>query len=327
MNISNLLSDEVLDSEDPETENPVFESWQSSLTDYLSSLQDIDPLYKPDLKLFANQVEINSSMRSILLDWIVQVCALFNFERETYYMTLSAIDRYLSMNNVSKTELQLIGLACLYIACKREESYPPRASDFANTTNNAFTVEEILSSENKILKSLKWQMCPGTFYNILNALLEEWDKFVLFVFSDLIQQWTSNSEELSRILITFKQKNKFSYQRFSETMQLLDVSTLDFNVYKFNTVKFISSILYLMVTRSFLLTNYEILPRRDEFEEIFEYSNVVERLLIQFLLSTVQISSVETLIGSIQFLESFRNFPFQTDFTLFANSGKFVKDI
>ena len=128
-------------------------------------------------------------------------------------------------------------------------------------------------------------------------------------------------------MITFKQKNKFSYQRFSETMQLLDVSTLDFNVYKFNTVKFISSILYLMVTRSFLLTNYEILPRRDEFEEIFEYSNVVERLLIQFLLSTVQISSVETLIGSIQFLESFRNFPFQTDFTLFANSGKFVKDI
>ena len=110
-------------------------------------------------------------------------------------------------------------------------------------------------------------------------------------------------------------------------MQLLDVSTLDFNVYKFNTVKFISSILYLMVTRSFLLTNYEILPRRDEFEEIFEYSNVVERLLIQFLLSTVQISSVETLIGSIQFLESFRNFPFQTDFTLFANSEKFVKDI
>ena len=88
-------------------------------------------------------------------------------------MTLSAIDRYLSMNNVSKTELQLIGLACLYIACKREESYPPRALDFANTTNNAFTVEEILSSENKILKSLKWQMCPGTFYNILNALLEE----------------------------------------------------------------------------------------------------------------------------------------------------------
>ena len=128
-------------------------------------------------------------------------------------------------------------------------------------------------------------------------------------------------------MITFKQKNKFSYQRFSETMQLLDVSTLDFNVYKFNTVKFISSILYLMVTRSFLLTKYEILPRRDEFEEIFEYSNVVDRLLIQFLLSTVQISSVETLIGSIQFLESFRNFPFQTDFTLFANSGKFVKDI
>ena len=85
----------------------------------------------------------------------MEVCSVLNFKRETYYIALSALDRYISVVKVNRNELQLIGLTCLYIACKREEITSPGILDFAKTADNAYSVQDIRHMENKILLSLK----------------------------------------------------------------------------------------------------------------------------------------------------------------------------
>ena len=49
------------------------------------------------------QPEINSKMRAILIDWLIQVHLKFNLLQETLYLTISIIDRYLQVRKLMKS--------------------------------------------------------------------------------------------------------------------------------------------------------------------------------------------------------------------------------
>ena len=53
--------------------------------------------FKSEYNYMNNQKEINEQMRSILVDWIIDVHGKFGFCDETLYMTVSIIDRYSSI--------------------------------------------------------------------------------------------------------------------------------------------------------------------------------------------------------------------------------------
>ena len=76
-----------------------------------------------------SQVEINSKMRGILADWIIEVHQKFDLMPESLYLTMYIIDRYLSMQPVLRRELQLVGVSALLIACKYEEIWAPEVQD------------------------------------------------------------------------------------------------------------------------------------------------------------------------------------------------------
>ena len=46
----------------------------------------------------AKQAQINSKMRAILIDWLIQVHNRFTLLQETLYLTVSIIDRYLAVS-------------------------------------------------------------------------------------------------------------------------------------------------------------------------------------------------------------------------------------
>ena len=46
----------------------------------------------------------------------------------------------------------------MLIACKYEEIYPPIVKDFVYITDNAYTKEEILSMERKMLQTLDFNI-------------------------------------------------------------------------------------------------------------------------------------------------------------------------
>lgn len=50
-------------------------------------------------------------MRSILLDWLNEVREVYKLHRETFYLAVDFLDRYLgTTTNTPKSKLQLIGI-------------------------------------------------------------------------------------------------------------------------------------------------------------------------------------------------------------------------
>ena len=118
-----------------------------------------------------NQTHINERMRAILVDWLVEVHLKFKLVPETLYLTVNLIDRYLSVKEVKRPKLQLIGVSCLLIASKYEEIYPPELRDLVYVCDRAYSGNEILEMEGGILKALGYQVTtPSAFYFLLRDL-------------------------------------------------------------------------------------------------------------------------------------------------------------
>jgi G2/mitotic-specific cyclin-B, other len=77
-------------------------------------------------------------MRSILVDWLIEVHLKFKLLPETLFITVSIIDRFLEKVRVQKSRLQLVGVTALFIASKYEEIYPPELKDFVYITDGAY---------------------------------------------------------------------------------------------------------------------------------------------------------------------------------------------
>ena len=111
---------------------------------------------KPTYNYMKNQKEINEKMRSILIDWLIDVHFKFGFTDETLFMTTSIIDRYLSVNQISRTNFQLLGITALMIATKHEEIDLPKIGDFIYITDNAYVKEEVIKMEQDVLSTLNY---------------------------------------------------------------------------------------------------------------------------------------------------------------------------
>ena len=126
---------------------------------------------KPIYTYMKNQKEINDQMRSILVDWIIDVHHKFGFTDETLFMTILIIDRYCSIEQVTRIKYQCLGITALMIACKHEEINVPKVEDFIYITDNAYTKEEVFKMENDVLSKLNFSLLypsPIKFYEYLS---------------------------------------------------------------------------------------------------------------------------------------------------------------
>ena len=99
-------------------------------------------------------------MRTLLVDWLVQVAQEFNLLQETLYLTVATLDRFLqkNANKFDKSKLQLIGVSSMFIACKYEEMYAPEIGDFTHISDNDCSESSIRKMEIKILDSLGFDL-------------------------------------------------------------------------------------------------------------------------------------------------------------------------
>ncbi|GMT01277.1 hypothetical protein PENTCL1PPCAC_23451, partial [Pristionchus entomophagus] len=104
-------------------------------------------------ELFLSDKKVTAKMRSILVDWIVQVHQRFHLLPETLHLTVYIVDRYLEKANVEKTELQLVGVCAMLAASKYEETYCPELKDFEFITDNAFNKKQMLRMEVGVVKA------------------------------------------------------------------------------------------------------------------------------------------------------------------------------
>lgn len=100
--------------------------------------------------------EISPRMRSILIDWLIQVHNRFGLLQETLFLCIGILDRYLQqkIKEIGRKKLQLVGITAMWIAAKYEEIYAPEVNDFVYITDNAYASSELRKMELDILKTL-----------------------------------------------------------------------------------------------------------------------------------------------------------------------------
>lgn len=117
------------------------------------------------------QTDIDQNMRGILIDWLYDIHDKCHYKDETLYQMIWIIDTYLSMVQVPRAKLQLVGAAALLISCKEHEITFLKLHEIAFLTANAYTTEEIAKMENTILKKLSFNIIAPSqldFYNIIS---------------------------------------------------------------------------------------------------------------------------------------------------------------
>jgi G2/mitotic-specific cyclin 3/4 len=108
------------------------------------------------------QTEIQWSMRSVLMDWVIQVHGRFNLLPETLFLAVNFIDRFLSVKVVSLGKLQLVGATALFLAAKYEEINCPSVQEIVYMVESSYSVDEILKAERYMLSMLNFDLgFPG----------------------------------------------------------------------------------------------------------------------------------------------------------------------
>lgn len=116
----------------------------------------------PDPNYMEHQDELKWEMRSVLIDWVVQVHNRFNLLPETLFLTINYIDRFLSKRKVSLSRFQLVGAVALFIAAKYEEINCPTVQEVVYMADNAYSIEDFLKAERFMIDVLEFDMgWPG----------------------------------------------------------------------------------------------------------------------------------------------------------------------
>ncbi|XP_066440112.1 G1/S-specific cyclin-E1 isoform X2 [Eleutherodactylus coqui] len=216
-----------------------------------------DITYLRDKNAFQRHPELQENMRSILLDWLMEVCEVYKLHRETFYLAQDFFDRFMATEeNVVKTRLQLIGISSLFIAAKLEEIYPPKLHQFAYITDGACTEDEILSMELLIMKALKWRLAPMTLVSWLNVFLQ-----------------VAYSRDLQHFLLT-----QYPQQTYIQLVELLDLCILDVGCLEYSYSVLAASALYHfcnaeLVTR---VTGYEWTDLEACIEYVVPYAMMIK---------------------------------------------------
>ncbi|KAL1408728.1 B-type cyclin [Vanrija albida] len=122
--------------------------------DIFAHMEELEVATMPNPRYMEFQTEIEWTMRTTLIDWLLQVHLRYHMLPETLWIAVNLVDRFLSVRVVSLNKLQLVGVTAMFIAAKYEEILAPSVDEFVYMTENGYSKEEILKGERIILQTL-----------------------------------------------------------------------------------------------------------------------------------------------------------------------------
>eukprot|EP00095_Tigriopus_kingsejongensis_P001224 maker-scaffold160_size295910-snap-gene-0.6 protein:Tk01224 transcript:maker-scaffold160_size295910-snap-gene-0.6-mRNA-1 annotation:"g2 mitotic-specific cyclin-a" len=152
----------------------VFDS-EEYLDDIYTHLRSIETKHVAKSNYMIKQPDITFSMRGILIDWLIEVGEEYKLHQETLYLAVNYIDRFLSFMSVQRPKLQLVGTACMFIAAKYEEIYPPDVGEFVYITDDTYSKKQVLRMEHLVLKVLGFDLAVPTPLVFVNLFARQTD--------------------------------------------------------------------------------------------------------------------------------------------------------
>lgn len=159
---------EDLDEED--IDDPLMVS--EYVNDIFPYLRELEYKTLPDSQYLFNQKQLKPKMRSILVDWLVEMHLRFRLLPETLFLAINIMDRFMSLEIVQIDKLQLLATGSLFIAAKYEEVFSPSVKNYAYFTDGSYTEEEILQAEKFVLTVLNFDLSYPNPMNFLRRILK-----------------------------------------------------------------------------------------------------------------------------------------------------------
>lgn len=133
-------------------------------------LHELERKTLPDPNYLFEQTQLKPKMRSILVDWLVEMHQKFRLLPETLFLAINIMDRFMSVEVVQIDKLQLLATGSLFIAAKYEEVFSPSVKNYAYFTDESYTEDQILQAEKYILTILNFDLNYPNPMNFLRRI-------------------------------------------------------------------------------------------------------------------------------------------------------------
>ncbi|CAI4227312.1 unnamed protein product [Auanema sp. JU1783] len=102
--------------------------------------------------------------REQAIEWIYDVSKEERCDADIFPLAVSLMDRFLSIQNIFKTDIQVLAGVCLFIASKVKAPQPLNAQRMSYYTADSVQVHDFLAWELLVLSQLDWDInCPTAF--------------------------------------------------------------------------------------------------------------------------------------------------------------------
>ena len=116
-------------------------------------------------ELLFNNTSLNSQMRNIVVNWLIEVSNMIKLQTKTTILAISYLDTFINNNNeIHKENFQIYGIVCLDLASKMTEIYAPDIYDYEIISKGKVTTDDIIENEIIVYDSLNHKLIQPTLY-------------------------------------------------------------------------------------------------------------------------------------------------------------------
>ncbi|KAE9416820.1 hypothetical protein Angca_004042 [Angiostrongylus cantonensis] len=116
------------------------------------------------------QEHIEPVHREQAVEWICDVAKEEKCDADVFPLAVSLIDRFLSLQNIFRQDIQVLAGVCLFIASKVKAPQPMNAAKVAYYTADSVKVHDVLSWELLVLAHLNWEITSPTGFDFFDHL-------------------------------------------------------------------------------------------------------------------------------------------------------------
>ena len=123
---------------------------------------------------FMSRHKINPSIRTKMVNWMLEVFHSFKSNEETIFSAVKIMDKFIwkAKDNLKSEDIHLIGMVCMYLASKTYDIIPIQMSSLKHLIgHDVFSQKVIKEMEKKIIKAINFDLFAPTTYEFIQFIL------------------------------------------------------------------------------------------------------------------------------------------------------------
>ena len=122
-----------------------------------------------------SSTDLPLEMKSTVVDWLFQLTAELQISRQTLYIGLHILARYLSESRLDPDSLQFDALTALTLAIKFEEVHYLSVDQLVKSMEDTYTTQQLIDNERRMYRAIEYQIPNHTILCLLHSVQLSWD--------------------------------------------------------------------------------------------------------------------------------------------------------